>query len=492
MKRAVPATAARRVQPALCLYQRRWVYDRSPIKLCVKSRRIGITWATAAEAVIVAGSRVEAGGQDVWYMVNNEDDAREFIDDCGDWAKLVGAITSSVGEVLIEDEDESGGVRNILAFEIRMASGFKIRALSSNPRRLRGKQGLAILDEAAHHDDLDGFLKAATAFLMLGGRIAIVSTHHGVDNPFAKLVEETRRGERQISIHQYTLDDAINDGYYEKVVCLKLRVAPTLEGREAWRAKIVRHYGVHADEELFCVPARSGGVYLPGPLVEACMFRAPVLRLHCGDEFLALPAWERRQHVEVWCAQNLEPVLAALPANRRVFLGQDFGRVSDLTVIAPCYTEPDLTRRFPFLVELRNVPFRQQFEILAYMFGRLPNLARAIIDKGGNGGQIAEDIADDFRHVAVEQLQLSLPWYGEHLPVFRRAFEEQTIAIPRDEDVRNDLTAFQVIDGVPKLPKSKGRGTDQLPRHGDAGIALLLAYSASCEADPLARWVSVA
>lgn len=261
----------KRIRPALLGYQLRWVYDDSTIKLCEKSRRIGITWATAGEAITVAGTRARDGGMDVWYMVSNEDDAREFISDCVQWATLFEASCSEVKEVLIEDDDEGGGTRNILAFEIRFASGFKIRALSSNPRRLRGKQGYAIVDEAAHHDDLPGFMKAALAFTMQGGRIAIISTHNGVDNEFNKLIvgEHKRREDNKrsrISLHRCSLDDALKDGFYEEIVCRRNRKAvKTNEGRIAWRERVVDDYGEDADEELFANPKGTGAKILWTP-----------------------------------------------------------------------------------------------------------------------------------------------------------------------------------------------------------------------------------
>lgn len=258
----------RRIRPAALLYQRKWVYDDSPIKLCEKSRRIGITWITAGEAVTTAGTRTADGGMNVWYMVSNEDDAREFISDCVMWAKLFGAKCSEVKEVLIEDEDEGGNVRNILAFEIRFASGHKVRALSSNPRRLRGKDGLAILDEAAHHDDLPAFMKAAIAFTMQGGRIAIISTHNGEDNHFNKLIVDEKKRRREgkrsrISLHKYTLDDALDDGFYEEIVCRRNRKAEkTPEARAAWRERVIDDYGDDADEELFAIPRGPGSKVL--------------------------------------------------------------------------------------------------------------------------------------------------------------------------------------------------------------------------------------
>src|SRR3546814_19644370 len=52
------------------------------------------------------------------------------------------------------------------AFRIRFSSGFKVVALPSVPRALRGKQGIFICDEAAFHKNLAEVLKAAMAFLI--------------------------------------------------------------------------------------------------------------------------------------------------------------------------------------------------------------------------------------------------------------------------------------------------------------------------------------
>jgi phage FluMu gp28-like protein len=87
--------------------------------------------------------------------------------------------------------------RQIKAFRINFASGFEIMALSSAPRSLRGKQGLLIIDEAAFVDSLAQLLKAAMAFLIWGGKVVVVSTHNGVDNPFNELLDEIRSEKKQ-------------------------------------------------------------------------------------------------------------------------------------------------------------------------------------------------------------------------------------------------------------------------------------------------------
>jgi phage FluMu gp28-like protein len=63
------------------------------------------------------------------------------------------------------------------------------------------------------------------------------------------------------------------------------------------------------------------------------------------------------------------------------------------------------------------------------------------------------------------------------MPKFKAAFEDDTIAIPRDADVADDIGAIQVIKGIPKLPD--GKTNDAKTRHGDAAISLVMAHAAS-------------
>ncbi len=151
-------------------YQQRWVEDLSPVKVCEKSRRVGLSWGEAADDALLAAS---ASGMDVWYIGYNKDMAREFIEDCADWSRHYNKAASAIEEFLFEDGDED---RSIHAFRITYSSGFKVVALSSRPSNLRGKQGKVVIDEAAFHDDLDGLIKAAMALLMWGGRVVIIST----------------------------------------------------------------------------------------------------------------------------------------------------------------------------------------------------------------------------------------------------------------------------------------------------------------------------
>lgn len=57
------------------------------------------------------------------------------------------------------------------------------------------------------------------------------------------------------------------------------------------------------------------------------------------------------------------------------------------------------------------------------------------------------------------------------------AIEDDALPVPKDAEIINDLRALERIDGVVKLGKHRtGKDKD---RHGDAAIALCLAYAAS-------------
>jgi phage FluMu gp28-like protein len=175
-------------------------------------------------------------------------------------------------------------------------------------------------------------------------------------------------------------------------------------------------------------------------------------------------------------------------APRRTFLGEDFGRVSDLTVFAPAVLEQNLVRRVPFLVELRNCPHTAQWQVLQYILDRLPGLSKVWMDAGGNGSHLAEVAWQHLGSSTVERVHIDREWYATNLPIFKTGCEDSLLLCPRDLDVRNDLLSFELIDGIPKLPSSRSTGRTG-PRHGDAGIALVMVYGASRD-DSAADWLA--
>lgn len=462
----------------LLRYQRRLLETTAihQVAVCEKSRRTGMTWAAAADAVLTAAAQREAGGMDVFYMGYNLDMAREFIDTCAMWAESFGEALSDVG---IEPYlfDDAG--QNIQAFRVRFASGYEVRALASRPRSLRGLQGYLILDEAAFHDSLQQVVDAAVPFLMWGGKILVISTHFGEANAFNRMIEDARSGKKPYKVIRVTLDDALMDGLYRRI-CEKNGTTWTAEGEAAWRQNLIDNAGDAADEEFFCIPSQGGGAVLNGALIEARMVDdVPVLRLEKDAAFGLKPEAQRRAEVDAWCEVNLAPLLAAMDPNLPTCLGGDFGRVGDLTVYWPLQTTRTMKRVTPFVVELRNIPFEQQWQVGRYICDRLPRFSAAKLDAIGIGAQLAETFAQHYGPLRVEQVKLSATWYIENVPALRAGFEDDAVAIPRDLDIKKDLQLPIMRGGVPTMPPIRVTGSDGKKRHGDSFVALLLAHAAS-------------
>jgi len=466
---------------ALLPYQQRWVADKSPLKVVEKSRRTGLTWAEAADNVLTAASSAASGGQNVYYIAYNQDMTIEYIQACAMWARVFNSAATELQEAFWEGEDEAD--RHIKTYTIRFPdSGFRIVALSSRPSNLRGRQGLIVIDEAAFHDQLQELLKAALAMLIWGGRVHVISTHNGVDNPFNELVTDIRAGRRKGAVHRVTFAEALADGLYQRV-CVRQGKPWTKAAQKAWAADVYAFYGEGAAEELDCIPANSGGAWLSRALIESRMSEnTPVLRWACKEGFELLADQIRAAECRDWLDATVAPVLAALPKNALSFHGEDFGRSGDLSVHVPLVQTQSLACRVPFIIELRNVPFRQQEQITFYLLDRLPRLLGAAFDARGNGQYLAEVAMQRYGPTRIEQVMLSEGWYREHLPAMKAALEDGTLdALPRDADVLADLRSLQVIRGVPRLPDTRAKGQDAGKRHGDAAIALALAFYASRE-----------
>lgn len=461
--------------------------DPTKVKIVEKSRRIGLTWGEAGEDALLASAAPSAGGMDVFYMGYNMEMAREFISDCADWARGYSIAASELAEAVFDDMDAHGNSRAIRAYRIDFPSGFKIMALSSAPRSLRGIQGKIVIDEAAFHDDLGEVLKAAMAMLLWGGRVVIISTHNGEDNLFNELIQDCLAGKRPYSVHRIDFDKAIAQGLYRRV-CLRKGMAWTAAGEAAWRQETIDFYGDNANEELFCIPRQGGGAWLTRALIEARMRDTiPVIRWNPPKGFVDWREAVRDAEVADWCRDNLLPLLNKLDPSERHFLGEDFARSSDLTVMWPLARRQNLSLYTPFTVELRDTPFTAQEQILKYICDRLPRFTRGALDAGGNGAFLAERARQKYGAGRIDEVKFTVDWYREHMPRMKASFEDGNIEIPRDADVLDDFRAIVLVKGVARVPDLRAKDAEGKYRHGDSAIAAALAvYAANIEGPPSA------
>lgn len=420
----------------------------SPLVVIEKSRRIGLTWALALLAVMDAGKR---RGKNTFYIGYNLDMAREFIDTCAMWTKALGHALGGREEELFDGVE---GAKPIQAFRLTFGSGFKIVALPSKPRSLRGMQGQIILDEAAFHDELEEMLKAALAMLIWGGNVIVVSTHDGVDNPFNRLLDEVRayeRGEghgRKGATLKITFADALADGLYERV-CLVAGREPTADGKIEWEAEIRGFYGEAAEEELDCEPRAGSGSLIKPEDLAAC------------------------EHADAGRPE--------LYQNGLVYIGRDVARRIDASIIWAFELVGEvlwLRDRW----EEKGASFAEQDQAFdAIMATR--RVAAAWIDQTGMGEKVVEDAQRRHGTYRVQGVLLTGPNRLDLATSLVQRFERGLIRIPADPIIRADLRAIKKASGKQGQVRLVNDGEIHADRFWAAGLACRAADTPSVAID---------
>lgn len=393
-------------------YQRRWVADKAQFKVIEKSRRIGLSWCEAYDAVMHAA----AGDGNVYYQSFDHDMTQGFILDCAEWAEYLDMVASAVEEgAFIEDG------KDVKTYSIRLASGKTITAMTSAPRQFRskGRPGdLGIIDEAAFMDNLAEALKAALAFLFWGGRIHVLSTHNGESNPFNQLCEDIRRGKQPGSLHKVTFDDAVRDGVARRVLEVQ-GLAPTPDAMAQWIQGIRHTYRHNAAEELDCIPAAGSGTFLTWEMIRRCQHPdagRPEL-YEGGFSYLSVDV-ARRRHL--WVATLLEPVGDVLWV-REMCLLQD-KRFSEQRA------------------EVRRIT--RQYRV-----------ARLGVDQTGMGEMFFEALQDDHGEYRVEGFLFTAPTRLALATSLLEHCQDRNIRIPDDEDTELDLRSVKREGGTTGPPR---------------------------------------
>ncbi|MCQ9629249.1 terminase large subunit domain-containing protein [Actinobacillus suis] len=461
----------------LLFYQKKWIADNSQLKIAEKTRRCGLTWAEAADNALVSSTMRKDGGDNVFYVGSNKEMAREYIDAAAMWSKAFNYAASETQEEVLTDEKEG---KDILTFVIHFASGFKVKALSSRPSNLRGMQGIVVIDEAAFHDDLAALIKAALALTMWGSKVRIISTHNGVDNLFNQLILDSRAGRKDYSVHTITIDDACADGLYKRI-CQVTKQEWTQEKEDKWKADLLKNTASEEDalEEYYCVPKRSSGGYIPRPLIDRAADESKViLRFECDEKFITYSETEREVMTAEWLLKDVLPQIESLNKDYRHSFGVDFARSGDLSVFSVCACLPNTARHIELTLEIRNCPYDQQKQIMLFVLSKLPRFIGAAFDATGNGGYLAESALLRYGSSMVETVMLNDKWYREWMPKYKALYESDLIRIPKDEETILDQGHIVVINGVPKIDKSRSQGKSG-KRHGDSAVAYCMAVRAS-------------
>ncbi len=400
--------------PYFLPYQARWRHDRSPLRICVKSRQVGVTHVDCYDSVMLAGLR---GGQDVFVMSRDELQAKLYVELCARWARLIGMAAREFGEQVLS----MGGKKSVRVHVLRLASGATIYALSSNPDAIAGKSGHVKLDEFALHRDQRTLYAVAKPVTQWGGTLSIISTHRGVNTVFNQILMDIRERGNSMgwSLHAVPIQSAVEEGLVEKINSVTNRT----EGRADWLA---RQRAECIDEEQWlqeycCVPADESSAFLSFEMLNAC--EDPALQL------FELPA------IELACHEAREK-----HRGRAFYLGVDVARKKDLCVL-------DLGERVGDVVwdrlriELQNRPF-SEIEDRLYRLCNLRQVKRVAIDATGLGAQLAERARARFGW-KIEPVTFT-PAVKEELAFgLRSDFEDRKLRICSDPKLRGDLRAMK-------------------------------------------------
>jgi len=275
---------------------------------------------------------------------------------------------------------------------------------------LAGKGGDIVLDEFVLHQDQRLLYKVAKPVTTWGGQLSIISTHRGANSVFNQLIREIldRGNPMGWSLHTVPLLKAVAQG-------LVKRINEKAGANETDEEFLKRIHAECIDEdqwkqEYCCEPADDSTAFLSYDIIQPCVadcMKSFRYLLECGN-----PLW----------------------------LGMDFGRFRDLTVIDVGEQVGDVVWD-RFRIELHNTPYEQQKDEL-YPLLALPNLRRACIDAGSWGNQLVEEAKKRFGW-KVEPIIFNPSLKEQMAYALRAAFQDKRLRIDGDPKLREDLRGIK-------------------------------------------------
>ena len=495
MTKAKAKTKPRVPAIPLCPYQERWVADKSRFKIAAKARRIGFTFATTLEIALDLISR-----RTRWLIISRtQDTAMEALREIGNhfkamkvavsnqsrdresgvpdrrracWgAKGAGAPAANPssdrlpsgalakdGEGAVIQEHPTGlffdGVK-INKLVIELPNGSEVTAMTAHPDAARGFGGNVFLDEHGFHRDSEELWKGASAAVLRGHRLIVVSTPHYQTGNYYRLAREadliSGRPPLQVTGDRLQVTGSKEQPSSPPAVTCNLKPKTSLWSAH-WvdihtAAPQLADIGVPIDlaelrqlagneeawnQEFCCQFLSAAEMWIPLELIAAA--RSPQANLEWDPEKVT----GYREQVTAGmntASYNLSPVTCNL------FVGADIGRKHDRTQIWIDERIADVAI-CRGLITLDRTPFEQQFQVLCEVIAH-PRVRRASIDQTGIGMALVERLQEKFG-MKVEGVTFTADAKERMSLLVRRRFEERLDKIPENSPaVERDLAAVK-------------------------------------------------
>ena len=476
-------------------YQAKWIKDRSLRRLMEKSRRVGISYATAYDAVSQHSQKDRR--IDTWFSSRDDLTAREFIIYCQKFGRVLGVAADVMfGETVLFGED---GKQSATASVQRFQNGTRINSISSNPDVFAGKGGDVGLDEFALRNNPRNVYDIAKATTAWGGRMSIISTHRGVKNFFNRLITDERSGDKRkqrgISIHRVTLTMALEQGFLWKLQTKLAEDDPrmAMDEDEYWSYEINGYSSrERAMQELECQPEDEETVYLPYDLLEGSFFTPQddlVAHTEEATDFRGKKGKIRYLLPPGVTPAGFRDYLAARRlAGGSLYHGKDVARRKDLSVDV-IGEKRDGLLALRGVIEFDRVAFSRQEAVL---YPLMPLVARSCVDETGIGMQFAERAAEKFGAWRVEGITFNIGNKAMLAGPLHIAFQDRYLRIPNDELMLGDLRMVrkETVGDHERFVASDDEDGDS---HADRfwGLALMLHASKGANAGAIQNPASI-
>ncbi len=401
--------------------------DDSPLKIAVKGRQTGFSFAAAVRAVLCCLSR-----RTVWILLSKGERQSRLL------MEKVEAVVKACGVAARTMETSYMEGTQVKQLEVKFPNGSAIYGLPANPDTARGYTGNVTLDEFAFHSDSRKIFTALYPTITRGYGLEIISTPNGQQGQYFELAKAAglvagypRRADCRWSAHRVRLEDAARQGLKVDVRLLRQGV----EDEETWQ------------QEFECVFLSDAANYIPLDLITAC---------------------------------QSEQATTYLPADWRpagaLFMGVDVGRKRDLTVAWLIEQLGDVgwTRA---VVVLRGTDFQTQEQAICDLMEC--GVRRAAIDQTGLGMMLAERLAKRYGS-RVEPVSFTAQCKERLAPQIKALFEQRRLRIPDRREIRADLNAVKRF----VTPAGNVRFDADRTEHGHADRFWALALAIEAAAGP--------
>ncbi len=471
-------------------YQYRWIKDDSQLKVAVWSRQSGKSFAAGLRAVLKCMERHTR------YIIisKGERQSRLLMEKVKNFCQIFKEFRMLREFSATQESDET-------TMEVYFPHNqSRIIGLPANPDTARGYSGNIVLDEFAFHGDAHKIYAACFPIITRGYSIEIISTPNGTSGKFFEIAKaaglvkdatrnsklETRRSGDEFRVsnfesrglwsgHRVDIYEAVRQGLPADIDLLRAGC----DDEEMW----LQEYGCQ-----FLSDAQN---YIPMEMISSCVHEEATTEWTVGAGLA--PAQGGRDP----SPEGFGPQGEGRPYDRELYLGIDIGRKRDLT-IAWLFEKVGGLLWSRHLLTMKGIAFDEQERSICRLIegcsgglrppgdGHRPPLQgatvrRCCVDQSGLGMMLAEHLVQKYGAV-VEPVQFTAAFKERIVPMVKRAFEDRTVRIPDNREVRADINAVKRFVTPAGNVRFDAEHTDR--GHADRFWALALVVNAAHEPPP--------